>query len=105
MNFGHLRGVFKKTGLSGTSPPGDNVSSLIISITLQIIALAGFRIWRQYWGYIFFGVIFPSKMGHFAPFLATIQRLSKTCVFLSNKRSEVCFVWATPSLVPARTIS
>jgi hypothetical protein len=45
-----------------------------------------------YFGVTFFGDIFPSKMGRFAPLLATIQRLSKTCGFLSNKRSEGCFV-------------
>jgi hypothetical protein len=33
----------------------------------------------------FFGGISPSKMGRFAPFLATIQAISKTCVFLFNK--------------------
>jgi hypothetical protein len=33
----------------------------------------------------FFGGIFPSKMGRFSPFLATIQALSKTCVFLLNR--------------------
>jgi hypothetical protein len=43
------------------------------------------------------------KMGRIAPFLATIQRLSKTCGFLSKKRSEGCFVWAAPSLLLART--
>jgi hypothetical protein len=51
----------------------------------------------------FFGGIFPSKMGRFAPFLATIQRLSKTCAFLSKKKSEDCFVWSAPSLVLAPT--
>jgi hypothetical protein len=30
-------------------------------------------------------------MGRFAPFLATIQALSKKCVFLFNKRSKGCF--------------
>jgi hypothetical protein len=54
-------------------------------------------------GVHFFRGIFPSKMGRFAPFLATIQRLSKTCGFLPNKRSESCFVWAAPSLLLART--
>jgi hypothetical protein len=43
------------------------------------------------------------KMGRFAPFLATIQRLSKTCAFLSKKRSKGCFVWAAPSLLLAPT--
>jgi hypothetical protein len=33
-------------------------------------------------GVYFFGGIFPSKMERFAPFLATIQALSKTRVFL-----------------------
>jgi hypothetical protein len=33
-------------------------------------------------GSVFFWGIFPSKMGRFAPFLATIQALSKTRVFL-----------------------
>jgi hypothetical protein len=33
-------------------------------------------------GSLFFGGIFPSKIGRFAPFLATIQALSKTRVFL-----------------------
>jgi hypothetical protein len=44
--------------------------------------------WRQYWGYIFFGGIFPSKMGPFAPFLATIQALSRTPVFLSSENEQ-----------------
>jgi hypothetical protein len=43
-------------------------------------------------------------MGRFAAFLATIQAISKTCVFLFNKRSEGCFVWAAPPLVLAPTI-
>jgi hypothetical protein len=72
-----------------------------------MVPLTGFRLWRQYWrqfwGYIFFGGISPSKIGHIAPFLATIQRLSKTRAFLSEKRSEGCFVWAAPSLSLTRT--
>jgi hypothetical protein len=43
-------------------------------------------------------------MGRFSPFLATIQAISKTCVFLFNKRSEGCFVWAAPPLVLAPSI-
>jgi hypothetical protein len=39
-----------------------------------------------------------------APFLATIQAISKTCVFLFNKRSEGCFVSDAPPLVLAPTI-
>jgi hypothetical protein len=50
-------------------------------------------------GVHFFRGIFPSKMGRFAPFLATIQRLSKTCAFLSKKRSGGFFLWAVPSLL------
>jgi hypothetical protein len=54
--------------------------------------LTGFWLWRQYWrqfwGYIFGGANFPQKMGRFPPFSAAIQRLSKTCAFLSKKRSE-----------------
>jgi hypothetical protein len=42
-------------------------------------------------------------MGRFAPFLATIQALSKTCVFLFNKRSEGCFVSDAPPSTGART--
>jgi hypothetical protein len=43
-------------------------------------------------GYVFFGGIFPSKMGRFAPFLATIQALSKAHVFLytQNERKLLC---------------
>jgi hypothetical protein len=71
--------------------------------------LTGFLLWRlyrrQFWGNFFLGGIFPSKMRRFAPFLATIQALSKTCVFLFNKRSEGCFVSDAPSLVIAPTIS
>jgi hypothetical protein len=48
---------------------------------------------------------FSLKMGRFAPFLAMIQALSKTCVFLFNKRSEGCFVSDAPPLVLAPTIS
>jgi hypothetical protein len=63
-----------------------------------LLELTGFRLWcqywRQFWGYIFFGGISPSKIGHIAPFLATIQRLSKTHAFLLEERSEGCFVWA-----------
>jgi hypothetical protein len=55
-------------------------------------------------GVHFFGGIFPSKMGRFAPFLATIQALSKICAFLFNKRSEGCFVSDAPQLVLAPTI-
>jgi hypothetical protein len=72
------------------------------------LSLTGFRLWRQYWrqywGYIFFGGILPSKMGRFAPFLATIQALSKTCAFLLNKRSKGCIVSDAPPLVLAPTI-
>jgi hypothetical protein len=45
-----------------------------------------------YFGVTFFRGHISLKMGRFAPFLATIQRLSKTCGFLLNKRSEGCFV-------------
>jgi hypothetical protein len=55
-------------------------------------------------GVHFFGGIFPSKMGRFSPFLATIQAHLKTCVFLFNKRSEGCFVSDAPPLVLAPTI-
>jgi hypothetical protein len=41
-----------------------------------------------FWGYIFFGGISPSKIGHIAPFLATIQALSKTCVFLHTQKKS-----------------
>jgi hypothetical protein len=40
-------------------------------------------------GVHFFGGIFPSKMGLFAPFLATIQRLSKKCAFLLKKKRKL----------------
>jgi hypothetical protein len=43
-------------------------------------------------------------MGRFAPFLAMIQAVSKTCVSLFNKRSEGCFVLDAPPLVLALTI-
>jgi hypothetical protein len=42
-------------------------------------------------------------MGPFAPFLATKQPFSSARAFLSEKRSEGCFVWAAPSLLLART--
>jgi riboflavin transporter FmnP len=54
-------------------------------------------------GVYLFGGISPSNIGYVAPFLATIQRLSKTRAFLLEKRSEDCFVWAAPSLSLART--
>jgi hypothetical protein len=54
-------------------------------------------------GVHFLGEHISLKMGPFAPFSATIQRLSKTCALLSKKRSEGCFVWAAPSLLLART--
>jgi pSer/pThr/pTyr-binding forkhead associated (FHA) protein len=43
-------------------------------------------------GYIFWGSIFPSKMGPFPPFLATIQPLSSARAFLSgeNERNLLC---------------
>jgi hypothetical protein len=58
---------------------------------------------RQLLGSLFKRGVSPSKMGHIAPFLATIQHLSKTRAFLLEKRSEGCFVWAAPSLSLART--
>jgi hypothetical protein len=65
--------------------------------------LTGFRLWRQYWrqllGSLFLMGVSPSKMGPFAPFLATIQRLLSARAFLSPK----CFVWAVPSLLRAHT--
>jgi hypothetical protein len=54
-------------------------------------------------GVHFMGEHISLKMGPFAPFSATIQRLSKTRAFLSKKRSEGCFVWAAPSLPLAHT--
>jgi hypothetical protein len=43
-------------------------------------------------GYFFWGSIFPSKMGPFAPFLATIQPLSTARAFLlgENERKLLC---------------
>jgi hypothetical protein len=62
-------------------------------------------------GVNFFGGIFPSKMGRFAPFLASIQAISKTRVFLyTGARTDyfiialnMCFVsWeSTPARVKA----
>jgi hypothetical protein len=49
-------------------------------------------------GTFFSGAYFPQKLDDFAPFLPTIQALSKTCVFLSNKRSEGCFASDSPPL-------
>jgi hypothetical protein len=43
---------------------------------------------RPSFGGIFFGGISPSKIGHVAPFLATIQALSKTRVFLLSKKKR-----------------
>jgi hypothetical protein len=42
-------------------------------------------------GIYFFGGISPSKIGQIAPFLATIQALSKTRVFLSSKKKQRLF--------------
>jgi hypothetical protein len=39
-------------------------------------------------GVYFFGGISPSKIGHIAPFLAMIQALSKTRVFLLSKKKQ-----------------
>jgi hypothetical protein len=39
-------------------------------------------------GVNFFGGILPSKMGHFAPFSAMIQALSKTRVFLLSENDQ-----------------
>jgi hypothetical protein len=56
-------------------------------------------------GVHFWGSIFPSKMGPFAPFSATIQALSRTCAFLlsENERKLVCmgctFTVARPYLL------
>jgi hypothetical protein len=86
--------LFKTT--EGSCPLDNKRKDLFHTITAKTLWLTGFRLWRQYWrqywGYIFFGCISPSKIGHIAPFLATIHRLSKTCDFLFNKRSEGCFV-------------
>jgi hypothetical protein len=43
---------------------------------------------RPSFGGIFFGGISPSKIGHIAPFVATIQALSKTRVFLVGKQKQ-----------------
>jgi hypothetical protein len=39
-------------------------------------------------GVYFSGGISPSKIGHIAPFLATIQALSKTRVFLLSRKKQ-----------------
>jgi hypothetical protein len=48
--------------------------------------LTGFVLWPSYNGHLLGsflgGGIFPSKIGHIAPFLATIQRLIKARVVL-----------------------
>jgi hypothetical protein len=58
----------------------------------KIFSLTAFMLWPSYnghfWGYIFFGGISPSKIGHIAPFLATIQALSKTRVFLYTQKKS-----------------
>jgi hypothetical protein len=87
-------------------PSAFNLLTQVLSNNLVpggiLLTLTGFVLWPSYnghfWGYIFFRGIFPSKIGRFAPFLATIQALSKTCVFLFNKRSEGCFVSDAPPL-------
>jgi hypothetical protein len=63
----------------------------------ECIYLTAFVLWPSYndhlLGVHFFRGHFPSKIGHIAPFLATIQRLSKARVFLlRGKKSEGCFV-------------
>jgi hypothetical protein len=54
--------------------------------------LTAFMLWPSINGHIlgvyFFGGISPSKIGHIAPFLATIQALSKTRVFLLSKKKR-----------------
>jgi hypothetical protein len=69
--------------------------------------LTAFVLWSSYNGHVlevyFSRGISPSKIGHIAPFLATIQALSKTRVFLLRvKISEGCFV---PDAPPATAIS
>jgi hypothetical protein len=71
------------------------LSSTVADTNLQLISntkLTAFMLWPSmnghFWGYIFLGGIFPSKIGHIAPFLATIQRLSKTCAFLLSKKKQ-----------------
>jgi hypothetical protein len=55
---------------------------------------------RPTFGGIFFRGISPSKIGHIAPFLAMIQRLSKARVFLLRvKISEGCFVSDAPPAI------
>jgi hypothetical protein len=76
---------------------------LVVSLTGFLSVMA--PISAPILGVHFFGGCFPPKMGRFAPFLATIQALSKTCVSLFNKRSEGCFVLDAPPLVLARAIS
>jgi hypothetical protein len=74
---------------SRIDPPGTSQQHNVL-YALNDEALTGFRLWRQYWrqfwGYIFFRGHISLKIGHIAPFLATIQRLSKTRVFLYTSK-------------------
>jgi hypothetical protein len=51
-----------------------------------------------YFGVLFFGGISPSKISQIAPFLATIQALSKARVILQVESTPGWFVWGAPPL-------
>jgi hypothetical protein len=66
----------------------DNCMKICLLNSFQAIApLTG-----QKKGVLFKGGVSPSKIGAFAPFLATIQALSSTSVFLlgENERKLLC---------------
>jgi hypothetical protein len=58
----------------------------------DLALITAFMLWPSINGHLlgvyFFGGISPSKIGHIAPFLATIQALSKTRVFLLSKKKR-----------------
>jgi hypothetical protein len=69
----------------GTRSEGENVGP---RATIALDSGSSIPVMAPILGVHFWGSIFPSKMGPFAPFSATIQALSRTRAFLQSKNEQ-----------------
>jgi hypothetical protein len=79
----------------GETPP----KKMSPNIGADIGAITGILLTGPEKGVHFGGSIFPSKIEPFAQFLATIQALSRTRVFLLSENEQKLLCWAAASLL------